>query len=398
MNPIPQIKLKPKKDRPLQLRHPWVFSGALTANPSILPGSLVDFVNDKGNFLARGYYNPNPSLAGRVLSWQKEEIDRPFLKQRIIKAQELRKFLGLTSGDSFRLISSEADGLPGLIVEKFASCLVVQVLSAGMNQLLPAIAEILMELYPDSLIIERSEDAMRKKEGLTQSVSRVISGELISFPIEIVENGLKFLTDPMDGQKTGFYLDQRVNRQIIRQYAKGKRVLDCFSYTGGFSVNAAVAGAQSITAVDQSEWALNRLEEHCNLNGIKNTDSLIDGICGDAFQILRDMQTSNEKFDLIIMDPPKFIKNRSQVDRGSRGYKDVNRLALQMLNPGGILATFSCSAHMTADLFQKVIFGAATDALADAHILQYLNQAPDHPILMTVPESYYLNGLLLRKT
>jgi 23S rRNA (cytosine1962-C5)-methyltransferase len=265
MSQIPVLTLKPKRDKPLVQKHPWVFSGALQKIPSLPAGSIVDICSHKGEFLGRGYYNSGTSLCARVLSFAKVEINYEFILHKIRTAADFRKALGLSEKDSYRVVSSEADFLPGLIVEKFCSCIIVQVTTAGMEALLPHVEKALMEIFPKYSIVERSDDPMRKKEGL-ENKSRIITGDKIDPPVEIIENGLKFLTDPLDGQKTGFYLDQRTNREILAKFAKDKDVLDSFSYTGGFSIHAAAAGAKSVVAIDQSEWALDRVMEHFDIN------------------------------------------------------------------------------------------------------------------------------------
>jgi 23S rRNA (cytosine1962-C5)-methyltransferase len=346
--------------------------------------------------LARGYYNPRSKIPVRLLSWDADEtIDAVFFARRLAAAVGRRREILGSETTAARLVMSEADQLPGLIVDQYEDFLVVQALTAGMERWLPTITAALGQQLTPRGMYERSHDAVRELEGLP-----VRAGVLAGAPppdqgVLFKENGHRFLCSLHAGHKTGYYLDQRDNHRLVGDLARGRRVLDCFSYTGGFSVHAAARGAAAVVSVDASEPALKRLEEHFALNELAGRCPH-DVYSGDAFAVLRDMAQSGEQFDLIILDPPKFAASGAQVEKAARGYKDINLSALKMLRPGGLLATYSCSGHISADLFQKIIFGAAADAGTDAQIVASMQQAPDHPVLLSFPESCYLEGLLSR--
>ncbi len=327
---------------------------------------------------------------------ESDQVNEGFFRRKIAQAVGRRRtLLNPATQTAVRLVSSEADQLPGLIVDQYGEWLVVQALTAGIDRHLDWIYAALKAEVPCRGILERSDDAVRELEGL-KVVARLVSGEEPpATGVPILENGLKYVVDPLRGHKTGFYLDQRRNHHMIRAHAAGKRVLDVFCYTGGFTLNAAAAGAQSVLSVDGSEPALEKLRANLALNDFTDAGRYSQ-LCGNAFEVLRDLEKKGECFDLIILDPPKFAASGSQVDKAARGYKDINLLAFRMLNKGGVLSTYSCSGHISADLFQKIVFGAALDAGRDAQIIDYLHQADDHPVLLTFPESLYLKGLLCR--
>ena len=395
----PTVQLLPGKEKPLKRRHPWVFSGAFPkGGPKGLdPGQLIDLTDAAGNFLARGYYNFQSQIRFRALSFDRnEDIDAAFWRRRIAAAWE-RRASGWRQGyqTGFRVIMSEADRLPGLIVDRYGDVLVMQLLTAGLDRQRAAVIAALQEVLSPRLIVERSDDAVRELEGLPSVAGVVYEAEGgVGRKVSLQENGLTFRVDLETGHKTGYYFDQRTNHALVAAHAAGKRVLDCFSYTGGFTVHAAKAGAKSILAVDASAPALALLQENLAANGL--SDIPVTTRTGNAFDILRALRDEEATYDLIILDPPKFAANGAQVDKAARAYKDINLLAFKMLAPGGILATFSCSGHISADLFQKIIFGAAHDAGVDAQIIATMSQADDHPVLLSFPESFYLKGLLLR--
>ncbi len=395
---LTKLILKKKREKPVLNKHPWVFSGAIHhIEGEVAPGDLVQIVDSNGRFLATAYYNPTSQIQARILSWDADEkINTAFWNRKIEHAINGRKRLQLTpQSNAYRLINAEADGLPGLIVDKYDDYLVIQCLTLGIDQRKEQIINLLAQQLQPKGIVERSDANVRKKEGLPK-VSRPCWGTEPPDELIIQENGLKFGVKLLGGHKTGFYLDQRDNRQTVCQpkHVADKEVLNLFSYTGGFGIYAAANGAKTIIHVDSSAPAVAQAERNIELNGWKRPSDQY--IVGDAFAQLREYRDTDRKFDMIILDPPKFAHSQRDVARACRGYKDLNWLAMRLLKPGGLLATFSCSGLISADLFQKVLFGASIDAQRDAQILQPLGQAPDHPIPLTFPESAYLKGFLLR--
>lgn len=387
--------LKPDRDKSIRQRHPWVFSGAVARRSGpVHPGETVDIISSEGVWLARGTASTHSQMIARLWTWQRdEELDPSFIRQRIERAIKGREQLhNDPQTNAYRLIFSESDGLPGLIVDRFADWLVVQLLTQGAVAHTATIVEALAELMPVRGIYERSDVEIRAREGLGEAEG-LLWGEAPPDQLTIRENGYEFVLDLAGGQKTGWYVDQRINRQRVAQYAKDAEVLGVFSYTGGFEVLAAGAGAQSITAVDSSAAALRGLHTNLTQNGLNTPVTAVEG---DAFKILRQLREEGKQYDLIVLDPPKFAHSQSQIDRATRGYKDINMQAFHLLRPGGVLATFSCSGLISADLFQKVVFGAALDAGRDAQIIDTLTQGGDHPVLLTFPEAAYLKGLICR--
>lgn len=388
------LTLKAGREKPVQQRHPWIFSGAVAhVNGDPEPGDVIDVVDSHGRFLARAYFNPRSQIQARILAWEEKPIDEVFWQQQMMCAINGRSLLDLPpTTTAYRLINAEADGLPGLIVDRYGDFLVMQCLTLGIDRRKEQLARLLAELVQPAGIWERSDANVRQKEGL-----RPHTGPLWGTPppteLIIQENGYTFGVNLYEGHKTGFYLDQRENRALVCQprFVSGKEVLNLFAYTGGFAAYAAASGAGPITNVDTSVTALTQAERNLILNDFDRPDDTY--LLGDAFQVLRDYRDNGRQFDVIILDPPKFAHSQRDLERATRGYKDLNLLALRLLRPGGLLATFSCSGLISADLFQKVVFGAALDASRPTHILHYLNQGPDHPILLTFPESAYLKGL-----
>jgi 23S rRNA (cytosine1962-C5)-methyltransferase len=392
------ITLKPGREKPVQQRHPWLFSGAIQRTDGrFQPGDLVTIVSHDGRYLATAYANPHSQIRARILTWDADEALGPdFWRSRIRRAIAGRQALALEPATTaYRLINAEADGLPGLIVDKYGDYLVLQCLTLGIDRRKTRLADLLAEELRPVGIIERSDANVRAKEGL-EPVNGLLQGSAPPSPLFIRENGLEFGVDLMRGHKTGFYLDQRANRAAIGApaFVMGKEVLNVFAYTGGFAVYAAAAGAGPITNVDSSMEVLELAEQNVLRLGQKRPSD--EYLLGDAFLVLRDFRDNGRLFDMVILDPPKFAHSQRDVERAARGYKDLNWLALRLLRPGGLLATFSCSGLVSADLFQKIVFSAALDAHRDVQILQPLAQAPDHPILLTFPESAYLKGLLCR--
>jgi 23S rRNA (cytosine1962-C5)-methyltransferase len=357
-------------------------------------GEIVTVRDARGAFLARGYLNRRSQIAVRLLSWNEQErIDDTFWRQRIERAVARRVSLAVDprTTTAYRLVYAESDLLPGLIVDSYAGFLVVQCLTLGIDQRRETIVDALRQLLSPAGIYERSDVDVREHEGMP-SVTGILDGEHPPPEVEIVENGHRFLVDIVGGQKTGFYLDQRDNRQELTKYARGREILNAFSFTGAFSVYAAAAGAGPITDLDSSHEALALARRHMKLNGLIRSDDSYEQ--ADAFQALRRYRDQGRSFDLIVLDPPKFAPTRSHVPRAARAYKDINLLAIKLLRPGGILFTFSCSGGVDAALLQKIVFGASVDAGRDVQIIASLRQGHDHPVLLSFPESAYLKGLV----
>lgn len=394
----PSLILKPEREKSLNRRHPWIFEGAVEkemGKPRI--GSTVDIISNNGEWLAKGAYSPHSQIRARVWTFDKNTIvDNSFFKNKINAAFEKRKpWLSKTQTNAYRLVAAESDGLPGITIDVYANVIVMQVLSAGGEKHKSKIVHALKTFFPDFIIHERSDVAVRKKEGLELEVHTHI-GELPDTVI-ISENGVKIEVDLVNGHKTGFYLDQRLNRKIAGSYCKHKKVLNCFSYSGTFGVYAALNNADSVVNIDVSQAALDTGRRNLRLNvGEKNANKITD-LKADVFEQLRTYHQDGEKFDVIIMDPPKFIENKRQITQAARGYKDINRLACELLNEGGVLITFSCSGLMPSDLFNKVIADAALDANASLSIVQRLHQDYDHMVASYFPEGYYLKGLVCIK-
>ena len=386
-----QLILKPGRERSLLRRHPWVFSGAVDevrGEPE--PGATVELISAESAFLALAAYSRQSQISARVWSWDHEEnIDAAFFKSRLARAVQARAGLEPESS-AYRLVHAESDGLPGLVVDKSGLVLVLQCLSTGAEAWREQIGDALMEILEPAAIYERSDVEVRKLEGLPPRAG-FLRGKVAETIVRMMEHGVFFQVDLAGGHKTGFYLDQRTNRLLARQLAKGREVLDCFSYTGGFALNALKGGASSVTLVEESGEALNLAKGHLALNSLENEHS--EFIQGDVFQVLRRFRDEARQFDMVILDPPKFAPTKAQAERAARGYKDINLLAFKLLRPGGLLLTFSCSGGIDAALFQKIVAGAALDAGVDARILQRLSQGSDHPVALNFPEGEYLKGL-----
>ncbi len=382
------------REKSLLRRHPWVFSGAISrVEGNAISGETVDVCDHKGSWLAKAAWSPQSQIRARVWSWQADEtIDIAFFEQKIRKAGQWRQWLAKADSlDSYRLIAGESDGLPGVTIDKFSDYLVVQLLSAGAEYQRPAIIMALQNCFPECSIYDRSDVSVRKKEGLPLSHG-LISGQQPPALLPISEHGMKLLVDIKAGHKTGYYLDQRDSRFALRRYSENARVLNCFSYTGGFAVSALMGGCQEVISVDTSEAALDIARQNVELNQLPLSKAQF--IRDDVFKLLRTYRDTGEKFDVIVMDPPKFVENKNQLAGACRGYKDINMLAMQLLNPGGILLTFSCSGLMTVDLFQKVVADAALDAGKNVQFVDQLRQAADHPVISSYPEGLYLKGFV----
>ena len=385
--------LKPEREKSVVQRRPWLFSGAVDrveGNP--MSGETVVVRSAEGEALGLAAYSPESQIRARMWTWDVEQpVDVDFFKAKIGKAIEMRRSL-IPDGETtaMRLVHAESDGIPGLVVDQYGNVLVMQVLTAGVEMWRNEIKDILVALTGTACVYERSDVEVRRLEGLTPRTG-LLHGH-VPEKLVVEENGLRFLVDVAGGQKTGFYVDQRRNRQKLREAAAGRDVLNCFCYTGAFSMYAAAGGAKSVLSIDSSGEALLIAEENRKLNGLP--DELLTWQEGDVFKDLRTMRDSRKSYDLIILDPPKFAPTSAQAKRAVRGYKDINLLAFKLLRPGGLLFTFSCSGGVKADLFQKVVAGAALDAGVDARIVDRLHQGVDHPVALQFPEGAYLKGLV----
>ena len=388
------VILKKSADSFIKRKHPWIFSGAIDkveGDPS--NGETVQIFTSNKTLIGFGSYSPKSQIRVRVWSFNPEDkIDLDFFGQKILTAIQLRKKIIDTSiTNAYRLINSESDGLPGLIVDKYSDFLVCQFLSSGAEFYKEMIIKILDEVFKPLGIYERSDVEVRNKEEL-QPAKGIIKGKEPDELVEIKENGLKFFVDIKNGHKTGFYLDQRDNRKLISGFAQGKNILNCFSYTGGFSVYAIGSGVKDVLQIDTSASSLELSNKNIELNGLNL--SCIKNINDDVFTVLRKFRDERRTFDLIILDPPKFAESVSQIQKASRGYKDINLLAMKLLNSGGTLFTFSCSGHISQELFQKIVADAALDSGRDVRVIKQLAQSADHPIALNFPEGLYLKGLV----
>ena len=393
--PLPKVWLKPGRDKSLRRRHPWVFSGAIDRlDGEAGAGATVELVSSSGELLARAAYSPASQIRTRVWSFEGgERIDASFFRRRLERAVESRRRLDLLGPENAcRLVFSESDGLPGLVVDRYGPYLVCQFLSAGAEAWRATIVELLAELYASRGIYERSEGGARHKEGLP-SRRGLLAGEEPPRELEIVSSGIRLVVDIANGQKTGAYLDQQRNRERVAAHARGAEVLDAFSYTGGFAIACLRADAQRATLVDSSADALALAQREATANGVGERCRFV---VANVFDELRSVRDAGTRFDIVVLDPPKFVHSAEQINAGSRGYKDINMLGLALVRPGGLLATFSCSGHVDAALFQKIVAGAAVDAGRTAHILERLSQPADHPVATEFPEADYLKGLILR--
>jgi 23S rRNA (cytosine1962-C5)-methyltransferase len=386
-----RLILKPGREKSLKRRHPWIFSGAVSdvrGEPG--PGETVAVTSATGEFLAVAAYSPSSKIVARVWDWEERAIDGAFFNERVARALGQRRAL-LDEGSAMRLVHGESDGLPGVVADRYGDTVVLQLNSAGAERWRDAIADALAALPGVARVWERSDADVRGLEGLAPAVGPV-HGPREPVRIEVGENGLRFEVDLEQGHKTGLYLDQRDNRFLLRKLARGRTVLDGFCYTGGFAVNALAGGAAAVTAIDSSRPALELARENAARNGLAAAEWLE----GDVFQWLRKFRDQGRRFDLVVLDPPKFAPTAAHASKAARAYKDINLLAFKLLVPGGLLMTFSCSGGVSADLFQKIVAGSALDAGVDAQIMLRLGPGPDHPVALNFPEGDYLKGLLCR--
>jgi 23S rRNA (cytosine1962-C5)-methyltransferase len=391
------LVLAPGKEKSLQRRHPWIFSGAVASvsgNPE--SGGTVRVLSHEGAFLAWAALSPESKIRARVWSFDEaERIDAEFFATRIKRAVKVRAGLPASHDPrgAQRLLHGESDGLPGLIVDRYADTLVVQILASGAERWRNEIADALADVTRCANVYERSDADVRELEGLPPRTGS-LRGAAPS-QIEIAEGAQRYLVDVVVGQKTGFYLDQAENRALLGAGSAGKTVLNCFCYTGAFSIAALKGGAKAVTSIDSSAEALAKLAVHLKLNGCDPSRST--ALEADVFKALRDERNMGRSYDLVVMDPPKFAPTASHAERAARAYKDINLLGFKLLKPGGRMFTFSCSGGVSAELFQKIIAGAALDAGVDAQIERRLTASPDHPVLLSFPEGDYLKGLVCRR-
>ncbi|MBA3815114.1 MAG: class I SAM-dependent rRNA methyltransferase [Parachlamydiaceae bacterium] len=384
-----KVILKSGKDKAIRNRHHWIFSGAVDKMPEFSNGTCLPVYSSDEFLLGWGYFNRKAKIIGRMLSFD-ETLPQAAIRMHLEAALALRKILFKENNTTaYRLVNGEGDLLPGLIVDKYNDVLVVQISTQGMDLLRTYIVELLVELMQPRCIFERSQLPSRKEEGL-QDVQGVLFGEVPSKEIEVLENGLRFNVSVIQGQKTGFFIDHREMRESVRNYSKGRRVLNCFAYTGGFSIYAAAGGATSVDSVDISKAAMVAAEENMSLNGFSSNPNQF--ITADVFQFLRENPID---YDLVILDPPAFAKRQKDIVAACRGYKDINRIALQKMPKKSFLLTSSCSYHVDENLFQTVIFQAAVEAKRVVKIIGRHRMAADHPINVCHPESDYLKSLFL---
>jgi 23S rRNA (cytosine1962-C5)-methyltransferase len=390
------VVLKKGKEKAVLHKHPWVFSGAIDrVQGKPANGEIIRLLSSQSAFLAYGFYNNQSRVAVRLLEWDESvAVDADWFRQKVRTAVAGRAHI-LADGDTdtCRLIFSESDYLPGLIVDKYAGHLAVQVLTSGMQNAMPVIIDELNALLTPLSIFDKSDATSRAHEGL-ETTNVLLAGTEPPELVMVKENGITYGINIAEGQKSGFYCDQRYNRKLLASYAKGKKVLDCFSYTGGFTLNSLCEGAASVTSVDSSALAIETLTENIRLNGFEA--SAHNAIKSDVNVQLRKFREEGEKFDIIVLDPPKYAPSRSALDRASRAYKDLNRLGMQLLNSGGLLATYSCSGAMDMETFKQVLAWAALDAGKQVQFIYQFHQPEDHPVRASFPEGEYLKGLLCR--
>ena len=394
--PYPTLRLKPGRDKSLRQRHPWIFSGAIAvADDSWKPGDTVTVQSSDGAFLAHAAYSPTSQIRARAWTFDpREAIDAAFFARRITRAIAARATMLDERHTGCRLVHGESDGLPGVVADRYADTVVLQLTSAGAERWRDEIVDALATATDAACVYERSDVDVRKLEGLAPraGAAKGTLPEAVTF----VEDGLAYGVDVAGGQKTGFYLDQRDNRALVRRLAVGRDVLNSFAYTGGFTLAALAGGAKTVVSIDSSAEALDLARANVARNASLPADRA-EWREADAFAELRKLRDRATTFDLAILDPPKFAPTAAHADRAARAYKDVNLLALKLLRPGGLLATFSCSGGIDAALFRKIVAGAAQDAGVDASVIGTLGAAADHPVALAFPEGEYLKGLLIRK-
>ena len=379
-----KIYLKPGKEKRVFTHHPWVFRSDIDrVSPDVQPGDIVRVYSAKGRFLAMAFYNPNSQIALRIMSWREEPIDRDFIFRRVKEAVDYRRLFADLK--SCRLIFAESDRLPALIVDAFGDVLVLQCLALGMERFKQDVVDALTEKLHPRGIWERNDVPVRRLEGLELTTGLLYGN--VPDRVEMTENGVRFLVDVKEGQKTGFFLDQKENRAAIAPFVKGKRVLDCFTHTGSFALHAGKFGAREVIGVDISEYACEFARENAALNGLQDT---VRFVTANAFDLLAEESRQGVRYDVIILDPPAFTKTKSALDNALRGYKEINLRAMKMVEPGGYLVTCSCSQHVSPDRFRAMVLDAARDARVQLRQVEFRTQGRDHPILPAAPETEYL--------
>ncbi|MEJ7778064.1 MAG: class I SAM-dependent rRNA methyltransferase [Daejeonella sp.] len=390
------VRLKKGKEKAVKQLHPWVYSGAIDrveGNPE--NGDIVMVTGQNKDFLAYGFFNDKSRVAVRLLEWNLEtEINESWWRKKIGTAVKYRANLYTSDTNTYRLIFSEADFIPGLIVDQYADFLSVQILTSGVEQIKHIILDELQKLLSPKGIFDRSDASARAHEGMEASSGGILSGLGPPEFVSVKENGIIYQVNIANGQKSGFYCDQRDNRKLVASHSKGKKVLDCFSYSGGFSLNAFRAGASEVLSVDSSALAIDTLKRNIEINSFNHIPHRL--IQSDVNKQLRIFREEGEKFDLIILDPPKYAPSRSALTKASRAYKDLNRLAMLLLEKGGLLATFSCSGAVDISMFKQILAWAALDAGKEVQFIEQFAQPSDHPVRSSFPEGEYLKGLLCR--
>ena len=378
-----KVVLRKGGDKRILKGHLWIFSNEIKeikGNPKI--GDIVEIYQYDGEFFGVGFFNPHSLISVRLLSREKIEIDHNFFKERILSAYKYRKIL-YPNSETFRLVHGESDFLPGLVIDKYNDLLAVQTFSYGMDLRLNLICDVLEDLFKPTGIVERNESPLRELEGL-ENRKKILRGDVKDTIFD--DDGVKFKIDILSGQKTVFYLDQRENRKVMRRFVKGKKVLDCFTNEGGFALHCAYAGAENVVGVDVSDTAIEKAKVNADLNNLKNVQFEV----ADVFDKLREYLGKGEKFDVVILDPPSFTKSKRSVKSALSGYREINSTAMKILNPGGILATASCSHHISDEMFMNVIIESSIMARKKIRLIEWRGASPDHPILPSMPETKYL--------
>ena len=388
---LPVVHVINGRQKKLLQGHPWVYGNEIErVEGEIVDGDLVTVVDFRGRYMGTGFYNSRSLITVRLLTHRQEEITDELIASRVKAACDYRRFVMQREGtDSCRLIYGEADRLPGVIADRFGGVIVLQVLALGMERYTQVIADALIACEQPTCLLLNNDDAIRIKEGMT-CFTKVLHGELPEETI-IHENGVKLAVDVRGGQKTGYFLDQKDNHLFLRQFCRDARVLDCFSYIGGFALNAAMGGAREVTAVDISESAVELIRRNAALNGAQ-----INAVCANCFDFLRAQVKAGEKYDVVVLDPPAFTKAHANMANACRGYKEIALSAMRLLPAGGVLATHSCSYHMPEDVFVNTVLSAAQDLHRQVRVITLRRQDIDHPVLAGYPESHYLKSLWLQ--
>ncbi|MGE3278201.1 MAG: class I SAM-dependent rRNA methyltransferase [Candidatus Altimarinota bacterium] len=394
---LKKIYLNPDKEASLmKLRHPWLFTDAIQAVDGIHDGELCDvYLSNRKTFFGRGYFNSKSKIVVRILTrFPNQTIDERFFVERMETLQrERERFIDMSSTNAYRLVFAESDGLPGLIVDRYDQTFVIQIHTLGMDVLKDLVVEALKSVFQPKSIYERSDAQVRFLDGLTNNPSQLLYGEEPTGEIMIKEHGVSFYVDIVHGQKTGLFLDQRENRKALQGYCEGKNVLNCFAYTGGFSLYAALGGASRVTSVDISKNAIAAAERNFQLNSVDSKKQ--EAVVADVFDYLEDCRPGS--FDVIVLDPPAFVKNNKSIKKGMAGYLQINEAALRILPKNGILVSSSCSSYVTDEMFQKMLTIASHRAGCSLKVLEIKHQPPDHPFNIDFPEGKYLKFWILQK-